>query len=112
MGAERAKKRIETFFVQMRLERSMAVLLEPVLTIDYAAGSLRLAVAGRMHANGIGEFRRLIEDARRRRKPVLVDLGEVTLLDRISAEYLSSVVGASVRLENAPQYLRNWIGLR
>jgi hypothetical protein len=91
---------------------TMAEVLEPVLTIDYTGGSLRLAVAGRMHANGIGEFRRLIDEARRRRKPVFLDLAEVTLVDRTSAQYLASVVGSYVRVENAPQYLRNWIGLK
>ncbi|MEI9813212.1 MAG: STAS domain-containing protein [Acidobacteriota bacterium] len=74
--------------------------------------SLQLAVAGRMSANGIGELRRLIEDARRRRKPVCVDLAEVTLVDRVSVEYLCEVVKYHVRLENPPSYLRNWIGLK
>lgn len=90
----------------------MAAMLEPVLTVDNSAASLHLAVSGKMSANGIGEFRRLIEEARRRRKPVFLDLGEVTLVDRISAEYLASVIGAYVRIENAPQYLLNWIGLK
>lgn len=96
----------------MRPERDMPELFEPLVTVDNTAGALHLAVAGKLSANGIGELRRLIEDARRRRRPVLVDLGEVTLVDRVSAEYLASVIGAYVRLENAPQYLRTWIGLR
>lgn len=90
----------------------MATLCEPVVTVDNSTSMLHLSVSGKMTANGIGEFRRLIEDARRRRRPVLVDLGEVTLIDRVSAQYLASVIGAYVRLENAPQYLKNWIGLR
>jgi hypothetical protein len=90
----------------------MAEPYEPQVRVENTHGCLHLAVAGKMSANGIGELRRLIEDARRRRRPVSVDLGEVTLVDRVSAEYLASVIGAYVRLENAPQYLRNWIGLR
>ncbi len=102
----------DVFRAEASLKEEMALMLEPVLTVDNSTGALHLAVAGKMSANGIGEFRRLVDDARRRRKPVFVDLGEVTLLDRTSAQYLASVVGAYVRVENAPQYLLNWIGLR
>jgi hypothetical protein len=70
---------------------------------------IRLTLSGRMTANGIGEFRRLLYEARRRHKTVHVDLGEVTLLDPISAEFLNSVAGPKVQYENCPGYLRRWI---
>ncbi len=62
-----------------------------------------------MTANGIGELRREVDDARRRRKPVHLDMSEVTLLDRVSAEYLNSVAGQFVVFENCPAYLYPWI---
>ena len=70
---------------------------------------VRLQLAGRMTANGIGELRREVEEARRRRRPVFLDLTEVTLLDRVSAEYLESVAGSPVVFENCPPYLHPWI---
>ena len=70
---------------------------------------IRLELAGRMTANGIGELRREVDDARRRRRAVLIDLEEVTLLDRVSAEYLNSVAGPHVIFENCPAYLHPWI---
>ena len=73
------------------------------------ADGIRVILAGKMTANGIGDLRREVDDARRRRKPIYVDLGEITLLDRVSAEFLNSVSGNAVRFENTPAYLRPWI---
>ena len=70
---------------------------------------IRLELAGRMTANGIGELRREVDEARRRRTPILLDLQEVTLLDRVSAEYLNSVAGPQVTFEHCPAYLHPWI---
>jgi hypothetical protein len=74
------------------------------------SGAIYLTLAGRMTGNGIGELRRELEEARRRRRPVQLDLSEVTLLDRVSADFLNSVACPMVRLENCPEYLRRWIG--
>lgn len=73
------------------------------------ADGIRVILAGRMTANGIGDLRREVDEARRRRKPIYVDLGEITLLDRVSAEFLNSVSGGVVRFENCPTYLQPWI---
>ena len=74
---------------------------------------IRLVLTGKMTANGIGDLRREIEEARRHRRPVYLDMAEVTLLDRVSAEYLNSVAGPALRFENCPAYLQPWIsGLR
>jgi hypothetical protein len=73
------------------------------------ADGIRVILAGKMTANGIGDLRREVDDARRRRKPIYVDLGEITLLDRVSAEFLNSVSHVAVRFENTPAYLRPWI---
>src|SRR3954468_13044316 len=72
-------------------------------------GVLRLSLAGKMTANGIGELRRELEEAKRHRKPVQLDLSEVTLLDRVSAEFLNSVSCPMVRFLNCPEYLQRWI---
>ena len=74
-----------------------------------SATAIRLTLCGRMTANGIGELRREVDDARRRRKPVYLDMSEVTLLDRVSAEYLNSVAGPLVIFDNCPVYLHPWI---
>lgn len=80
-----------------------------ILSKTESDAEIRLELCGRMTANGIGELRREVDDARRRRKPVRLDLTEVTLLDRVSAEYLTSVAGPLVVFENCPVYLHPWI---
>jgi hypothetical protein len=72
-------------------------------------GILRLKLAGKMTAIGIGELRRELDEAKRHRKPVQLDLSEVTLLDRVSADFLNSVSCPMVRFENCPAYLQRWI---
>jgi hypothetical protein len=72
------------------------------------ADGIRVVLAGKMTANGLGELRREVDDARRRRKPMYMDLEEVTLVDRISAEFLNSLAGG-VHFENCPAYLRRWL---
>jgi len=73
------------------------------------AEGIRLNLAGRLTANGIGELRREIDDARRQHIALSVDLSEITLLDRISADFLSSVASPMIRFENCPPYLQRWI---
>jgi hypothetical protein len=74
-----------------------------------SAAHIRLELAGRMTANGIGELRREVDEARRRRKTIRLDFSEVTLLDRVSAEFLNSVAGPQVVFENCPVYMHRWI---
>jgi ABC-type transporter Mla MlaB component len=73
------------------------------------AGTVRLALAGRMNANSLGELRRAIERIRRRRGRVALDLGEVTLLDRQSLVFLSEQLKDEIELINCPAYLESWI---
>lgn len=69
---------------------------------------VQLTLKGKMTANGIGELRREVEAARKNRRVVRIDLSEVTLLDRVSAEFLNST-GPLARYENCPSYLQPWI---
>lgn len=80
-----------------------------ILNRTETAACIRLELAGRMTANGIGELRREVDDARRRRKTIRLDFSEVTLLDRVSSEFLNSVAGPQVVFENCPVYMHRWI---
>jgi len=71
--------------------------------------AVTLALVGRMSANALGELKRTIEEVRNRRKQVVLDLSEVTLLDRYSAEFLTAQTNDRVRLVNCPEYLERWI---
>ena len=75
-----------------------------------ATGTVRLALAGRMHANSLGELRRAIDRARRQRfRRVALDLSEITLADRASIDFLAQQTREEVELVNCPAYLASWI---
>lgn len=75
-----------------------------------ASGNVRLTLTGRMHANALGELRRAIERARRQRaRRVLLDLGEITLADRASIDFLTQQTGNEIELINCPPYIQPWI---
>jgi len=73
-------------------------------------GTLKVALAGRMNANSLGELRRAIERARRQRaRRVALDLSEITLADRASVDFLVQQRSDEIDLINCPPYLQPWI---
>ena len=75
-----------------------------------ATGTVRLTLTGRMHANALGEIRRAIDRARRQRaRRVLLDLGEITLADRASIDFLTEQTRDEIELINCPSYIQPWI---
>jgi len=74
-----------------------------------ASEAVTLTLAGKMSANALGELRRQIDQAHNLSKSVVLDLSEVTLVDRHSAQFLAAQTGERVRLINCPEYLERWI---
>jgi anti-anti-sigma regulatory factor len=73
------------------------------------AGSVTLALAGKCNGGSLGELRRAIDKARRMQKQVVIDLGEVTLVDRPSLQFLAAQLREDVKLINCPEYIEPWI---
>lgn len=71
--------------------------------------TVKVALAGTMTGVGLGELRREIDRARRMRKQIELDLGEVTLLDRHCVMFLAEQTREDVRLVNCPVYIAPWI---
>ena len=73
-------------------------------------GTVRLALAGSLHANSLGELRRAIDRARRQRvHRAALDLSEITLADRASIDFLAQQHRDEIELLNCPAYLEPWI---
>ena len=72
-------------------------------------GDATLALAGKCNGTSLGELRRAIERARRSHKRVVIDLGEVTLLDRPSLQFLAGQSREDITLTNCPEYIQPWI---
>jgi ABC-type transporter Mla MlaB component len=66
-----------------------------------------LAVSGRFDADAIEELRTALDAEACR--TMVVDLEEVTLVDRAGVKVLAEYEAAGVRLEHCPEYARRWI---
>jgi hypothetical protein len=71
--------------------------------------TVKVALVGILSGVGLGELRREIDRARRMRKRIELDLGEVTLLDRHSVAFLAEQSHDDVSLINTPVYIEPWI---
>jgi anti-anti-sigma regulatory factor len=76
---------------------------------DPSENSVVLMLDGKFSEDALPELARLVHDARRADRHVVLDLSEVTLVDRKAVQYLSEQTSLHVKLVNCPPYLRNWI---
>jgi anti-anti-sigma regulatory factor len=67
-----------------------------------------LTLVGRIEIEDVAELQRLLglEEAGHR---IALDLQDVTLIDRDGVKFLARCEADSVRLENCPAYIREWI---
>ena len=65
-------------------------------------------LSGRMDAENVSELKGLIESEARGRRIVL-ELSDLTLVDRDAVKFLARCETDGVRLENCPAYIREWI---
>jgi len=72
-------------------------------------GPVVLMIAGNCSGGSLGELRRAIERARRMHREIVIDLGEVTLVDKPSLEFLAEQSRSDIKLVNCPEYIEPWI---
>ena len=83
-----------------------------MLTIDVRYGpdgGATVALAGKCNGTSLGEVRRAIERARRMQKHVIIDLEEVTLVDRPALQFFVAQERENITLINCPEYIQPWI---
>jgi hypothetical protein len=71
-------------------------------------GKVVFTLSGRIEAEDVTELRRLFELESAEYNLVL-DLRDVTLVDRDAVKFLARCETESIRLENCPPYIREWI---
>lgn len=74
-----------------RMERDNAVVFE---------------VCGRLEAGHGAELKKLLQNER---QPVVLDLRDLRLIDRVAVEFLAMWETKGVLLRNCPGYMREWI---
>jgi anti-anti-sigma regulatory factor len=80
-----------------------------MLKIQRAAnGQVVFTVSGRMDAENVGELKALFASEAKGRRIVL-DLKDLTLVDRDAVRFLEHCEADSIKLKNCPAYIREWI---
>ncbi len=74
-----------------------------------SSGTRTLALSGSIEAESVQKIDRLIKDVRQTPGPVVLDMGEVTLMDRVAARFLARQQKRGVALVNCPRYIEHWI---
>jgi len=78
-------------------------------TLANPSSAVTVTLAGKVCSASLGALRRRIDRARRQRGSVVIDLSEVTLIDRPALEFLATMNGAGVELVNCPAYIEPWL---
>jgi anti-anti-sigma regulatory factor len=83
-----------------------------VLKITRAAnGEVVFRLSGRMDEENVAELKELVglEALDVKRRSIVLDLKDLTLVDRDAVRFLGSCEADSVKLKNCPAYIREWI---
>jgi anti-anti-sigma regulatory factor len=71
-------------------------------------GQVIFTLTGRLNAEQVAELKALLNSEAGRRQIVL-DLKDLTLVDRDAVRFLKSCEADSIELKNCPAYIREWI---
>ena len=79
-----------------------------MLKIQRSANGRVVTLSGRLEAEDVEELRQLLtlETAGQH---LLLDLRDVTLVNQVAVEFLALCEADSIKLENCPAYIREWI---
>ena len=73
-----------------------------------ANGEAVFTLSGRMDAENVAELKAVVKSEGKGRRIVL-DLKDLTLVDRDAVAFLAGCEADSVKLTNCPAYIREWI---
>lgn len=83
-----------------------------MLKIQRAAnGEVIFTLSGRMEAENVAELKELfgIEASEVKRRRIVLDLKDLTLVDRDVVRFLGCCEADSIKLKNCPAYIREWV---
>ena len=73
-----------------------------------ANGEVVFTLSGRMEAENLAELKTLFGSEAKGRRIVL-DLRDLTLVDRDAVRFLGRCEADSIKLKNCPAYIREWV---
>jgi anti-anti-sigma regulatory factor len=68
-----------------------------------------LALSGRMTADNMVDLKTLLAAEAQSGRPIILDLQNITLVDRDAVKFLERCEADSIRLKNCPAYVSEWI---
>ena len=74
-----------------------------------ANGRVVLTLSGRIEAEDVKELRQLLDLETAGQRLVVLDLRDVTLVNEGAVKFLADCETDSIKLENCPAYIREWI---
>jgi len=81
-----------------------------VLKIQRSAnGRVVFTLSGRIEAEDVKELRQLLDLETAGQRLVVLDLRDVTLVNEGAVKFLADCETDSIKLENCPAYIREWI---
>jgi hypothetical protein len=80
-----------------------------LIEVPRSNGCVTLALAGSVKEEVLPEIGRLIANGEHDHARVMLDLSEVTLIDRVAARFFAEQLERGVELVDCPGYLRAWI---
>lgn len=79
------------------------------ITTEPSEQSVTILLNGKFSEDSLAALEESITAARGVHQQVVMDLSEVTLVDRKAVQYLVDQTSHNVRIVNCPVYLRRWI---
>jgi hypothetical protein len=94
--------------IGIRIALDMNTMVNSMLKIERSARGefLVFSLSGRIGTDDVAQLERLFEAEDH---SVIIDLKEVTLVDRETVRFLARCEADGIKLENCPAYIREWI---
>jgi anti-anti-sigma regulatory factor len=73
-----------------------------------ANGEVVFTLSGRMDAENVADLKTLFGSEPKGRR-IILDLKDLTLVDRDAVRFLESCETDSIKIKNCPTYIREWI---
>jgi anti-anti-sigma regulatory factor len=80
-----------------------------IATQSDPAGAGRVLLAGSVCEDSLDELARALAAAAHAHREIIIDLSEVTLVDRLGLQFLAAQREKDVKLIQCPEYIEPWI---
>lgn len=77
--------------------------------LSNSAGPVTIALEGNVASEALPEIQRLVDGGSQASRNIVLDLAEVTLMDRAAVRFIAGLLQEGVEVLNCPVYIKDWI---